>query len=115
MPSNVYVGDRENNRIQVFNGEGEFLKQWTNVGAPWAICITPGPNPVLYSSDSRPGRIYKMDLNGNVLGVFGKAGKRPGQFGWIHQMACPNENTLYVAELLNWRVQKLTLHPAAAK
>jgi DNA-binding beta-propeller fold protein YncE len=112
---NVYVGDRENNRIQVFNGEGEFLKQWTNVGAPWAICITPGPNPVLYSSDSRPGRIYKMDLNGNVLGVFGKAGKRPGQFGWIHQMACPNENTLYVAELLNWRVQKLTLHPAAAK
>jgi DNA-binding beta-propeller fold protein YncE len=106
---NVYVGDRENNRIQVFNGEGEFLKQWTNVGAPWAICITPGPNQVLYSSDSRPGRIYKMDLNGNILGVFGKAGKRPGQFGWIHQMACPDENTLYVAELLNWRVQKLTL------
>lgn len=106
---NVYVGDRENNRIQVFNGEGEFLKQWTNVGSPWAICITPGPNQVLFSSDSRPGRIFKMDLNGNVLGVFGKAGKRSGQFGWIHQMACPNENTLYVAELLNWRVQKLTL------
>lgn len=109
---NVYVGDRENNRIQVFNGDGEFLKQWTNVGSPWALCITPGPNPVMYSSDSRPGRIYKLDLNGNVLGVFGKAGKRPGQFGWIHEMACPTENTLYVAELLNWRVQKLTLHPS---
>ncbi len=107
----VYVGDRENNRIQVFDTEGKFLKQFTNVGAPWAICITPGPKQVLYSSDSRPGKIYKMDLDGNILGVFGVAGKKPGQFGWIHEMACPAENTLWVAEILNWRVQKLTLHP----
>jgi sugar lactone lactonase YvrE len=109
---NVYVGDRENNRIQVFTGDGEFLKQFTNVGAPWAICITPGPNQVLYTSDSRPGRIYKLDLDGNILGVFGKAGKKPGQFGWVHEMACPKEDTLYVSEILNWRVQKLVLHPA---
>jgi DNA-binding beta-propeller fold protein YncE len=109
---NVYVGDRENNRIQVFDGDGTFLKQWTNVGAPWAVCITPGPNQVLYTSDSNPGRIYKLDLNGNILGVFGKAGKQLGRFGWVHEIACPSENTLYVAELLNWRVQKLILHPA---
>jgi sugar lactone lactonase YvrE len=108
---NVYVGDRENNRIQVFDGDGKFLKQWTNIGAPWAVCITPGPNQVLYTSDSNPGRIYKLDLNGNILGAFGKAGKQLGQFGWIHEIACPSENTLYVAELLNWRVQKLILHP----
>jgi DNA-binding beta-propeller fold protein YncE len=108
----VYVGDRENNRIQVFDRDGEFLKQYANVGAPWAICITPGPNQVLYSSDSRPGRIYKMDLDGNILGVFGKAGKQAGQFGWVHEMACPSENTVYVSEILNWRVQKLVLHPA---
>jgi DNA-binding beta-propeller fold protein YncE len=109
---NVYVGDRENKRIQVFDGDGNFLKQWTNIGAPWAVCITPGPKQVLYTSDSNPGRIYKVDLDGNILGVFGKAGKQPGQFGWVHEIACPSENTLYVAELLNWRVQKLTLHPA---
>jgi DNA-binding beta-propeller fold protein YncE len=106
---NVYVGDRENRRIQVFDGEGKFLKQITSAGAPWAICIT--PDQTLYSSDSVPGRIYKMDLDGNVKGVFGKAGKLPGQFGWVHEMACPTENTLWVAEVLNWRVQKLTLHP----
>ena len=46
-----------------------------------------------------------------VLGVLGMAGKMPKQFGWIHEMACPSENTLFVAELLNWRVQKLVLHP----
>ncbi len=108
---NLYVGDRENNRIQVFDTEGTFLKQFTNAGAPWAICITPGPKQVLYTSDSRRGVIYKMDLDGNILGAFGKAGKRPGTFGWVHEMACPSENVLYVGELLNWRVQKIVLHP----
>lgn len=107
----IYVGDRENRRIQIFDNDGKFIAQWNNVGAPWAMCITPGPKQVLYSSDSVPGRIYKLDLNGNILGVFGKAGKRPGQFGWVHEIACPSENVLYVGELLNWRVQKLLLHP----
>jgi len=108
---NVYVGDRENNRIQVFDGEGNFLKEWTTVGVPWAICITPGPKQVLYSSDSVPGRIYKLDLDGNILGEFGKSGKLLGQLGWVHEISCPTENTLFVAELLNWRIQKLMLHP----
>lgn len=107
---NVYVGDRENHRIQVFDGDGNFQKQFTNVGAPWAICITPGPKQYLFTSDSNPGQIYKMDLDGNVLGALGKAGKQLGQFGWVHEIACPSENTLFVGELLNWRVQKLILH-----
>jgi DNA-binding beta-propeller fold protein YncE len=109
---NVYVGDRENNRIQVFDGDGNFLKEWTNAGAPWAICITSGPHQVLYTSDSNAGRIFKMDLEGNILGAFGKSGKQLGQFGWVHEISCPSENTLFVAELLNWRVQKIILHPA---
>lgn len=107
----VYVGDRENHRIQVFDGDGKFLRAFTNVGAPWAICITPGPHQVLYTSDSTKGRIYKMDLNGNILGAFGQPGKQLKQFGWVHEIACPAEDTLFVAELLNWRVQKLILHP----
>ena len=107
----LYVGDRENNRIQVFDTDGNFITQWTNVGAPWALCITPPPHQVIYSSDSRPGHIYKLDLNGNILGEFGKAGKQAGEFGWVHQMACPSENVLFVGELLNWRVQKLILNP----
>jgi hypothetical protein len=78
-------------------------------GAPWAICITPGPNQVMFMSDAYPGRIYKLSLDGKVLGVLGRSGKQPKQFGWIHEIACPSERELYVAELLNWRVQKLTL------
>jgi hypothetical protein len=133
---NIYVADRGNRRIQVFDGEGKLLRQITidvpfdpnagpaignkpgpNVtgtmapGAPWAICITPGPNQFLYSSDAYPGRVYKLTLEGKVVGVLGGAGKQLKQFGWIHEMACPSENELYVGELLNWRVQKLLLHP----
>ena len=133
----VYVADRGNRRIQVFDGDGTFIRQMTidvpvppdarpaignkpgpdvtgtqAPGAPWAICITPGPNQVLYSSDAYPGRIYKLSLDGKVLGMLGSAGKQLKQFGWIHEMACPSENELYVGELLNWRVQKLILEPA---
>ncbi|HJZ98490.1 MAG TPA: hypothetical protein VKE70_18395 [Candidatus Solibacter sp.] len=75
------------------------------------MCITPGPKQVLYTSDSRVGKFYKLDLDGNILGTFGKAGHRPGTFGWVHEIACPSENVLFVGELLNWRVQKLVLHP----
>lgn len=131
----VYVADRGNSRIQVFDGDGKFLRQIVidvpappdarpaignkpskpsgtmKPGSPWAICITPGPHQVLYSADAFPGRIYKLSLDGKVLGMFGKSGKQLGQFGWIHEMACPSENELYVAELLNWRVQKLLLEP----
>jgi sugar lactone lactonase YvrE len=133
----VYVADRSNRRIQVFDGEGNFQRQFTidvpvptgaraaigyvpdeaaiaagtfAPGSPWAICISPGPNQVLYSADAFPGRIYKMTLDGKLLGMLGESGKQLKQFGWIHQMACPSENTLFVAELLNWRVQKLVLH-----
>ena len=131
---NIYVADRSNRRIQVFDHDGAFLRQFTidvpydktpNVmvggmpragsdplsasGAPWAICITPGPNQVLFSADAVPGRIYKLSLDGKVLGVLGDAGKEPKQFGWIHEIACPSDHELYVAELLNWRVQRLTL------
>jgi len=83
-------------------------------GAPWAMCITPpaaGSSQFLYVADAVPGRIYKLTLDGKVLGVLGEAGKEIKQFGWIHQIACPSENELYVAELLNWRMQKLTLRP----
>jgi streptogramin lyase len=108
---NIYVGDRTNRRIQVFDGDGTFQKQFDNVLQPWAICITPGANQVLYSSDANSGKIFKLDLNGTLLGTFGSFGKQPKQFGWIHEIACPSENELYVGELLNWRVQKLILKP----
>lgn len=135
---NVYVADRGNRRIQVFDGNGAFRREIRidvpipsgarpaigkipdeatiakgtfAPGAPWTVCVTPPPHQVLYTSDAWPGRIYKLSLDGKLLGMLGESGKQPKQFGWIHSMACPSENVLWVAELLNWRAQKLVLHP----
>ena len=79
----VYVADRGNRRIQVFDNDGKFKAQIDGVGAPWAICISPGPHQYLYSSDSNDpanlddGEIYRLELDGKVLGNFGTAGKLP--------------------------------------
>ncbi|HLH95743.1 MAG TPA: peptidyl-alpha-hydroxyglycine alpha-amidating lyase family protein [Xanthobacteraceae bacterium] len=114
---NVYVGDGGNRRIEVFDGDGNFKTQYTNVGNPQALCITPGPNQVLFVSNSNPpndidtaGEIYKMRLDGSVIGKFGRAGKLPKEFGTVNAIDCRSENALYVGEIGNMRVQKLTLH-----
>jgi hypothetical protein len=115
---NVYVGDRSNKRIQVFDNDGNFKTQYTNVGAPYAICISSGAHPYLYTSNSNPstsmdnGEIYKMELDGRVIGKFGKAGKLIKELGTVHAIDCRNPNEIFAGELTNWRVQKLVLHPA---
>ena len=78
---------------------------------PWTICITNTPTQYLYTNDSEPGRIYKMTLDGKIQGVLGLSGHELGQFNWVHGIACPSENELYVADMNNWRSQKLILHP----
>jgi len=114
---NLYVADRGNKRIQVFDKDGAFVRQIAGVGAPWAICISPGAHQYLYSSNSNDpsnlddGEIYKLELDGTALGKFGRAGKSAKEFGTVNQMDCRGQNELLVGEVLNWRVQKLTLHP----
>ena len=114
---NVYVADLGNKRIQVFDSEGNFKSQIGDVGAPWTLCISPGAHQYLYSSNSNPpdsmdnGEIFKMELDGKVVGKFGTAGKLVNQFGTVNEIDCRNPNVLYVGELTNWRVQKLTLKP----
>jgi DNA-binding beta-propeller fold protein YncE len=137
--NNIYVGDRSNRRIQVFDTDGKFQRMFTidvpsdpktravngntptgerlNAvsGAPNSICITPGPKQVLYVGETTyPGRIFKVSLEGKVLGVIGKSGRNLKEFSGAHQLACPSENVVYAAETANWRVQKLIIHPEKA-
>lgn len=133
----LYVADRGNARIQVFDTSGKLLSVLhidvpvphdapvaignrptesggpgnMRPGSPWAMCITPGPTQYLYVADAFPGRIYKLSLDGEVLGWLGGAGRTLKKFGWVHSLACPSENEIYAAEILNWRVQKLLLYP----
>ena len=112
----VYAADAGNERIQVFDNDGTLQREIRNVGNAQAICITPGANPTLYVSNSNPpndldsaGEIYKMRLDGTMVGKFGRAGKLLKEFGTVNAIDCRSENTLYVGEVGNFRVQKLTL------
>jgi hypothetical protein len=157
---NVYVADRGNGRIQVFDTNGKFLRQFTlhgqvpffpltaetpnpnpmylteerltpkrtldpNVpnptpdaphtnltfvpGSPLAICIPPGEKQFLYVADVNPSRIYRVTLDGKVVGMIGDPGEKLGQFRAPHGLECQDERTIWVSEIFNWRVQKLTL------
>ena len=82
------------------------------IGAPNSLCITPGPNQVMFLGESTfPGRIFEVTLGGEVIGVIGRAGRQLKQFSGAHALACPSETEIYVAESSNWRVQKLIIHP----
>ena len=115
---NVYIADAGNKRIQVFDGDGNPKTQITNVGTPAAICITPGAHQYLYTSNSNDGEsldngeIYKLELDGTIVGKFGRAGRLPKEFNMVNAIDCRSENELLIGELANWRVQKVTLRAA---
>ena len=112
---NVYVADQGNKRIQVFDNAGVFKAQIANVGVPTALCITRGPHQYLFSAHTGDpygmddAAIYKLELDGRVVGRFGKAGKLPKELGLVNALDCRSANELFVGELSNWRVQKLKL------
>jgi 6-bladed beta-propeller protein len=112
---NVYVADVGNKRIQVFDGEGTFKSEIGGVGTPQTICMTRGATQYLFVSHAGDdagmddAAIYKVKLDGTIVGRFGSAGKLPKQFGLANSIDCRNENELLVGEMTNWRVQKVTL------
>jgi NHL repeat len=123
---NVYVADRSNHRLQVFDNNLVFKSSYDNVGDSWTVCVSPGPHQYLFTSNSNPngnapgswdvtGEIYKMELDGTILGKFGHAGKQPGGFQVVHMMDCRNPAEILVAEIESWRVQKLIFKPQTPK
>jgi len=117
---NVYIGDRSNARVQVWDNDLNFKAIYDQVGSPWAICISPGPHQHLFVSNSVPdngdsraaaqtGEVYKMELDGTIIGKFGRAGKALKEFSTVHEIDCRNPNELYVSEITDWRVQKIML------
>ena len=102
------------------------LREITNLGVGWTVCISPGPHQYAFLSNSNPngnmpgswditGEIYKAELDGTVLGKFGHPGKLAPGFQVVHMMDCRNPNEIIAGEIESWRVQKLILQPTAAK
>lgn len=104
----VYVADRSNSRVQVFDENGKFLTKWTDVGQPWGLYYAAREN-MIYMADGLNNRVVKLNLDGQVQGVLGSFGKTPGKFDFAHHLAVDSTGAIYVAEIKNWRVQKFAV------
>ncbi|HJT43978.1 MAG TPA: hypothetical protein VJ750_10810 [Rhizomicrobium sp.] len=117
---NVYVADRTNNRYVVLDNNLKWKTAYTQFGTAWSSCISEGPRQYLFLTNSNPngnppgswartGQIYKAELDGTVIGKFGKAGKMAPNFQVVHSIDCRNPDELIVGEIESWRMQKFVL------
>jgi DNA-binding beta-propeller fold protein YncE len=116
----VYVADRNNSRIQVFDGTGKFLHEWKSpeLGRPWSVTI--GPDNLLYvvdGGDLKPnppdrGRLLKLDLTGKILAKWSRFGNYDGELFWGHDLAVGKDGAVYVGDVFHgMRVQKFIPTP----
>ncbi len=99
----VYVADRENRRVQVFDAEGRFLDQWKHLGKPFGLCVDGDGN--IYVTDGEADKVYVVDHEGRILAEFGGTGDEPGRFRMAHSIAVDRAGNIYVAEADGRRIQ----------
>jgi DNA-binding beta-propeller fold protein YncE len=113
--SRLFVADRANARVQVFDGNGKFLFQWKSdeMGRPWDVAFGPdGSVYVVDGGDMNPqpperGRVLKLDSHGKIVDTIGRFGKYDGQFYWAHSVSVAGNGDVYVGDVnVGMRVQK---------
>jgi len=102
----LHVADRSNQRIQVFDGDGAYVRESKQPGTPCGLCLMRDRRHIMMAH-GHTGKIIKLDLHGNVLGATGGQGKGPNRYGEAHFLALDRREDIYIADTLNWRVQKL--------
>ncbi len=115
----VYVADRENHRVQIFDGEGRYQTQWNNIHRPCALFMPAGKCPVCYIGELGPGmavnrnmpnigpRLSVVDHTGKRLARIGAAtgpGLGPTEFQAPHGITVDSRGDIYVGEVswTNW-------------
>jgi sugar lactone lactonase YvrE len=116
---NVYVADGGNARIQVFNNNLNRLAAYYGMGTPWALCITRGRHQYLYSAsnpdktDSRHeysvGEVYKLELDGTILGKAVGDDASRGLFPILHHIECRKANEIIGAAIIDFPSQLMTM------
>ncbi len=107
----VYVADRQNRRVQVFDGSGKYVKEWKYLGLPCGLFI--GPDQQMYMVSGFAGQILRLDADGRAVGATGQAGKGLGEFGEAHYMTLGPKGEIFVADTVNARLH--TFAPRAAQ
>jgi sugar lactone lactonase YvrE len=107
----VYVADRSNSRIQVFDENGKYLDQWPNIRTPFHIMVSADQH--LWVVDGATNKFLKYDLNGRLLYSWGTYGIFPGAVWGVHQFSVDSAGNLYAAETYGGRTQKFRPKPGA--
>jgi DNA-binding beta-propeller fold protein YncE len=106
---NLYIIDRENRRVQVFDKNLNYLRQFANEGwNPWDIGISrKGTDGFGYIADHTLERIHKIQLaDGKIVATWGKQGLGPGEFDWVHGVVVDSRGAVYAADTYGQRLQK---------
>jgi hypothetical protein len=100
----LYVADRANSRVQIFDENGKFLELWPRIRRPYYIYMSQDQH--LWVSDGITQKFTKFDLAGKLLYSWGTFGAFPGGFWGVHQFSVDQENNLYTADVHIGRAQK---------
>lgn len=104
----VYVADRENHRIQIFDLDGKYLTEWSHIGVPYTLYV--GPDGAIFMCGLEPGakrfRVLKLSIDGEILADFGETGNMPGQFEMAHSIFVDKSGGVFVADGMSMYVQK---------
>jgi peptidylamidoglycolate lyase len=100
----LYVSDRANHRLQIFDENGKFIEAWPNVPLPYSLLMT--DDQYLWSASGQTQKFTKYDLTGRLLAAWGTFGNIPGGFWGVHQFHVDSENNLYTADVHVGRPQK---------
>jgi DNA-binding beta-propeller fold protein YncE len=104
----VYVADRENDRVQVFDQNGKFIRQFGGF-APFGLFVTPGDE--MFATDGRAHNVHRLTLNGKILETWGKRGPEAGNFFLPHGITVGADGAVYVTEVDGKRIQKFVKGP----
>lgn len=99
----LWVTDRENSRIEIFDQDGGFVREIAYAGLPCGLDIG---ERYIFMVNGFTGQILQMDLDGSVLAAMGRPGQNPGEFGEAHYIAVSPRGELYVSDTVNRAVQK---------
>ncbi len=99
----LWVADRENQRIQIFDADGKFIRELKYAGLPCGLQIG---DQYIYMVNGFAGQLLRLDLNGKVLAAVGKPGKGLGEFGEAHAINVSPTGEIYVADTVNSALQK---------
>ena len=110
----VYVADRSNSRIQIFDAQGRYVTEWKDpeLGRPYAIAIVSDARAYVVDGGDQPAeppdrsRALRLTLDGTIEATFGGFGNYDGQFRLGHDIAVANDGAVYVVDVRGMRVQK---------